>query len=188
MSKKVILLVALALLVAFSGCVQQTAEPSPSVLESGSSGEVTVRVVNKTTEPTPTENYASIQRDLEHNWGHFETKILKTGFYTYEVDGETVTEYRTDIWVKNVAEETLEFMEDKAYVEKVGVDKYSVSGGTFEGANVTVGEEREGYLLFETVPEDISGEVTIVIGNSVAYSSIFDTITQAPHMYILEIQ
>ena len=187
-----LLVLAFAIFVVVGGVIKKPASEELTTPPVSDDTKVYVEILpsNKTAEEVEevSETYDYAQRDLEHDWGLFETKLLSTGFYTHEVDGTEVTEFRADIWVKNAGEETSEFMQDKAYVEKISVDKYSISGGTFDGKDVAVGEEREGSLLFSTVPQDISGDVVLVIGNSVAYSPVFGTITQQPHRYEIDIE
>jgi hypothetical protein len=117
----------------------------------------------------------------DHNYGLFETTLKSMGFY--ERDGETL--FRVDIWVHNVGENTEEFMWDKANIQQVPNKRWDVASAVFDGSEIPSGGEREGYLLFKDVPEDLSGDISVNIGNSVAFSTILGFTSQAPHKYEL---
>ncbi len=112
----------------------------------------------------------------EHNFGQFETKLVRLGFYKGQ--------FRADIIVKNVGKETADFQVERAVVRK-GELTYSYTGGTFKGKQFSPNEQRSGYVLYQGVPQDISGEITVIIGNSLSYSTIFGTISSSPHIYVI---
>ena len=58
-----------------------------------------------------------------------------------------------------------------------------VTSAKFDGAEIPSDGEREGYLLFSDVPEGMSGEIAVIVGNSVAFSTILGFTSQAPHRY-----
>jgi|ETN01SMinimDraft_4_1059930.scaffolds.fasta_scaffold19824_2 hypothetical protein len=117
--------------------------------------------------------------DKSHNYGLFETKLNSLGFFEY--NGKK--EFRIDIWVHNVGEGTEEFLWDKANIIGPDLKKYMVTSAKFDGAEIPSDGEREGYLLFSDVPEGMSGEIAVIVGNSVAFSTILGFTSQAPHRY-----
>ncbi len=113
----------------------------------------------------------------EHNFGQFETKLIRVGFYNGQ--------FRADIKVKNAGQEIDDFQVERAVIRK-GEARYEYAGGDFNAKNFRPGESRAGYVLYSGVPQDISGEITVIIGNSLSYSTIFNTITSSPHIYIID--
>ena len=113
-----------------------------------------------------------------HNFGQFETKLIRVGFFKGQ--------FRTDIAVKNAGKETADFFVEKAAVRQSS-STYLYDGGTFNGKNFSPNEERSGYVLYKDVPAGISGSITVVIGNSLGYSTIFNTLSSSPHIYMIEI-
>ena len=113
-----------------------------------------------------------------HNFGQFETKLIRVGFFKGQ--------FRADIAVKNAGKENADFFVEKAAVRQ-GSSTYLYDSGTFNGKNFSPNEERSGYVLYKGVPAGISGSITVIIGNSLGYSTIFNTITLSPHIYIIEI-
>jgi len=132
----------------------------------------------------PTTIYHAQDINKRHDFGLFETELKSLGFY--EHDG--VKEFRMDIWVHNVGDNAEDFLWEKANILKIPNEKYNVTSAEFDGSEIPSGEEREGYLLFKDVPEDINGDIIVVIGNSVTFSTIFGFTTQAPHKYEITLE
>ena len=130
-------------------------------------------------EEAPTYNKRIIGAD--HNYGLFETTLKSMGFY--ERDGETL--FRVDIWVHNVGDNAEDFLWEKANIRQTPNKLWPVTSAIFDGAEIPNDGEREGYLLFKDVPEDLSGDISVSIGNSVAFSTILGFTSQAPHKYDL---
>jgi len=148
--------------------------------EGPSGGNLAINIIEPPEEVAPIEEYSPIMINKEHNFGLFETKLKSVGFYNGQ--------FRADIWVKNTAGKQAEdFLWQAAYIRQIP-NKYNITSAEFNGSDIQPEEEREGYLLFAGVPGDITGDVTIVIGNSVAFSAIFGTTTQAPHIYKITLE
>jgi len=130
-------------------------------------------------EDAPVYHERMINQD--HNYGLFETTLKSMGFY--ERDGETL--FRVDIWVHNVGDNAEEFMWEKANIQQVPNKKWDVTSAVFDGDEIPNDGEREGYILFKDVPKDLSGDISVSIGNSVAFSTILGFTSQAPHKYEL---
>jgi len=125
------------------------------------------------------EIYHKQEINKRHDFGFFETELKSLGFY--EHDG--IKEFRIDIWVRNVANGDEDFLWEKANIQKIPNQKWAVASAEFDGSAIPSNGEREGYLLFNDIPEDLSGDIIVVIGNSVAYSAIMGFTTQSPHKY-----
>lgn len=63
---------------------------------------------------------------------------------------------------------------------------YKVTGGTFNGEDVAPGEIRQGYLLYGDVPQNMSGQILLSIGTSLAYSAVFGFQTQNHYSYAIQ--
>ncbi|MFO7872625.1 MAG: hypothetical protein R6U26_03225 [Candidatus Undinarchaeales archaeon] len=125
--------------------------------------------------------------NLSHDFGLFETKLVRIGWYKNPEEGLDEITFRADIWVRNAGNSTENFKEDNAFIQKVSNQTYNVTETHFNGENIEPGEEREGYILFENVPYDLSGEVRFSIGTSRAYSSLFGIQIHSPHIYIISL-
>jgi len=125
------------------------------------------------------EVYNKQEINKRHDFGFFETELKSLGFY--EHDG--IKEFRIDIWVHNVADGNEDFLWEKANIQKIPNQKWGVTSAEFDGSEIPSNGEREGYLLFKDIPKSLSGEVRVIIGNSVAYSAIMGFTTQSPHTY-----
>jgi len=128
---------------------------------------------------TPTSVYHEQNINKRHDYGLFETELKSVGFY----DHNGVTEFRANIWVHNVGDETEQFLWKKANVQKIPNQRYNVTSAVFDGKDIPSDGEREGYILFSAVPEDISEDIIVIIGHSVGFSTLFGFTSQAPHRY-----
>ncbi|MFH1450466.1 MAG: hypothetical protein ABIF92_00605 [archaeon] len=149
-------------------------------------GEVGVTIGSPPREAINQEDqgaYVPTAVNKRHDYGLFETELKSYGFYTH--DG--ITEFRLDIWVRNSGDNTESFLSEYAKIKKVPNIEYDVTGGNFDGADIPSGEEREGYLLFKDVPKGFSGNVTIITGHSVGFSTILGFTSQAPHTFEIEL-
>ncbi|HIJ99078.1 TPA: hypothetical protein H1005_03975 [archaeon] len=122
----------------------------------------------------------------QHNFGLFESKLLRMGFYTFynDVSKQEETVFRADIWVRNVGKAEEDFNSFNGFIRQPPYH-YNVTGGTFNGEDVTPGESREGYILFENIPKDLNGDISVSIGTARSYSSIFGIQSQFPFLYEL---
>lgn len=102
--------------------------------------------------------------------GDFEVTLSKVGQFKYLDYDKEIKYFRADVKVKNIGSESKSFNGyDAAMI--IGSNQYSVSyRSEFEGINIYPGVIKEGYLLFEDVPENITGEVKIVAGSAFWYS------------------
>jgi len=98
--------------------------------------------------------------------GNFDVTLVRYGYYTHTEWDEEVTDFRADIEVENIGNDENIFsiysgaliVENKQY--DVGFES------TFEGYNIYPGVVKEGYLIFDDVPEDLSGEANLIVGSS----------------------
>ncbi len=146
-------------------------------------------IVNKSKpveKPNPEQVYLDNSQylNMSNNFGLFETKLLRVGWFETP-DG---LKFRADIWVKNAGHDLETFRQEDAFIRVIPNQKYNYSGGTFNGINITPGEERSGYILFSGVPYDLKGNITLIIGTSKAYSSIFGMQLYSPHAYELYLE
>ncbi|MFH1424903.1 MAG: hypothetical protein ABIG20_04515 [archaeon] len=185
MRKLALFALILILVVSASGCIQfpmeePAAEPSPV--------EVSAPADESEPEPEFEEEYNYAWINKEHNYGMFETKLIDIGYFTHlDSTGSEVTEFRASIEVKNVGTAPLTFYSENAYVQKIP-DKYEITGWNFDGLDVEPNETRTGYLLFNDVPKDLSGEVTVCIGTSISYSAVHGMQMHNPHKYELVLE
>jgi len=102
--------------------------------------------------------------------GDFEVTLVKVGYYGYLDYDQELNYFRADIKVKNIGSESKSFSSyDAAMI--IGSNQYSRSyRSEFEGINIYPGVIKEGYLLFEDVPENIGGEVKIIAGGAYWHS------------------
>lgn len=101
--------------------------------------------------------------------GDFKVTLLKYGIYKYLEYGDwgdEIITFRADITVENIGSETKSFSHyDAALVQ--GSKQYDYYyRSEFEGLDTYPGVIREGYILFEDVPEDISGDIKIITGSA----------------------
>jgi len=101
--------------------------------------------------------------------GDFEVTLVKVGYFThlkYDTSGDEVTDFRADIEVKNIGAVSESFSTyDAAMV--VGSDQYSRSyRSEFDGSNIYPNVIKTGYILYENVPTDLTGQAQIIIGSS----------------------
>ena len=130
--------------------------------------------------PDPESEYqrAAKMINKEHNFGQFETKLLRIGFFKGQ--------FRADIVVKNVGKETADFFVERAFAGQ-GDLRYDYAGGSFVGKQIAPNEIRSGYVLYKGVPQNLKGAITVVIGNSLAYSTIFGAPSSSPHIFLIEL-
>lgn len=135
----------------------------------------------------PEQDYIEGSRylNLSHDFGLFETKLVRIGWYKNPEEGLDEIAFRADIWVRNAGNSIENFKEDNAFIQKIPNQTYNVTYTQFNGENIEPGEEREGYIMFENIPYNISGEVRFSIGTSRAYSSLFGIQLHSPHIYII---
>jgi len=102
--------------------------------------------------------------------GDFEVTLAKAGYFKYLNYDKEIRYFRADIKVKNIGSESKSFNSyDAAMI--IGSNQFSASyRSEFEGINIYPGVIKEGYLLFEDVPENITGEVKIIAGSAFWYS------------------
>jgi hypothetical protein len=110
--------------------------------------------------------------NLRHDYGLFETELKSYGFY--EHDGKT--EFRMDIWVHNVGTDSEDFLWEHGKIKQVPNIQYDVTSAEFDGSEIP-----------SEVPESLSGDATFIIGHSVAFSTILDFTSQAPHTFEITI-
>ena len=130
----------------------------------------------------PADVYHQQIVNKRHDYGLFETELKSMGYF--ERDG--VTYFRLDIWAHNVGDNAETFMWEKATIQKIPT-LYKVSSTNVEWADIPHDGEVEGYLLFEDIPTDLEGQIIVVIGHTVGYSSILGFTSQAPHKFVLDL-
>lgn len=151
---------------------------------------------NETEKKTKVKDYEAIYNtyaakiNKEHNFGLFETKLLKVGYYSYLENGVEKYAFRADIWVRNAGTGTETFHSENGYIRLKDFPNktYAVTGGTFYGYNIVPNETRDGYLLFWDVPLNLNGNLTFVIGTAASYNTIFNNIMQFPFTYEIELK
>ena len=176
MSKLVAAAFVLILAVSMAGCVQ-TEETDDIIVEEFIVKEVQAPEVLIVVEPEPNV-YVETPINKSNDFGVFETTLKSVGYYTH--DG--ITEFRADIWVRNVDSQPTTFFWEDAYV-LYPPHTYPVTFASFDSANLTEGESREGYILFGDAPLDMTGNVSVIIGNSVGYAAIMGIPMRFPHTY-----
>ena len=127
---------------------------------------------------------ASFEVNQEHDFGLFETKLLRIGFYTFynNMSRQEETAFRADIWARNAGKANEDFRAFNGFIRQPPY-QYNVSGGAFNGDNVAPGEVRDGYILFENVPTDLKGDISLSIGTALSYNTIFGIQSQFPFLY-----
>lgn len=121
--------------------------------------------------------------------GNFEVTLIKVGYFThlqYDTYGSEVTDFRTDIMVKNIGNEKYSF---NAYDAAMIVDsmQYDYSyNSDFSGTNIYPHVAKEGYILYKDVPLNISGQVQIITGS--AYWISTDYTSSANILYKFNIE
>lgn len=101
---------------------------------------------------------------------NFKVTLQRIGFYTYSQYSTPQTYFRADVVVENIGDqaETLSTY-DAALIS--GKNQYDRSyNSQLDASGLRPGVIREGYLLFENVPLDISGEIRIDVGSSYWYA------------------
>ncbi len=129
----------------------------------------------------------SFEVNKQHNFSLFETKLLRLGFYTFynNISRQEEIKFRADIWVRNAGKATEDFNAFNGFIRQPPNQYNVTAGGTFNGEDVAPEEIREGYILFENVPRDLKGDISISIGTARSYSSIFGIQSQFPFLYEL---
>lgn len=105
--------------------------------------------------------------------GDFEVTLVRVGYFThlkYDTWGDEVTDFRADIKVKNIGTSSESFSSyDAAMI--VGSNQYNYDyNSKFDGSNIYPGVIKEGYILYENVPKNISGQVKIIVGGAYWHS------------------
>lgn len=100
------------------------------------------------------------------NEGDFEVTLVRVGYFKYLDFDKEVKYFRADIKVKNIGFESKSFSGyDAAMI--VDSNQYSRSyRSEFEDNNIYPDVIKEGYLLFEDLPENMAGEVKIIAGSA----------------------
>jgi hypothetical protein len=109
--------------------------------------------------------------------GNFEITLVKYGYYThlkYDIYGDEVTDFRIDLIVKNISSKKDSFyIYEAALISGSNQYKYSYKS-KIDTADIFAGIVKEGYILFEDVPNTLSGTVKIIPG--IAYDSSYNQI------------
>jgi len=117
--------------------------------------------------------------------GNFEVTMVKYGFYAhlkYDTWGDEVTDFRVDLRVANIGSEMDSLYTSSAVVTS-GSTQYEMSyGSKLDCSNTNPGITTEGYLLFEDVPETLTGEIEIVAGYS--YDASYNKLTYTFHVQL----
>lgn len=121
--------------------------------------------------------------------GDFEITLVKVGYFThlnYDTSGDEITDFRADVKVKNIGAQSETFGSyDAAMV--VGSSQYSRSyRSVFNGDNIYPGVIKEGYILYENVPKNLSGRVKIIVGS--AYWHSIDYLSSENILYTFDIE
>lgn len=97
--------------------------------------------------------------------GNFQVILSRYGYFKHSVFGKEVTSFRVDIEVKNVGmEQDAFFIHDGALI--VGNEQYNVGfDSEFDGMNIYPNIVKKGYLVFEDVPDGLSGEARVIVGH-----------------------
>jgi hypothetical protein len=110
--------------------------------------------------------------------GNFEVTLVKYGYYKhlkYDTTGDEVTDFRVDLKVINISSKKDTFnVFEAALISGSNQYKYSFNS-KIDTADIFAGVIKEGYILFEDVPDTISGTIKIIPGT--AYDSSYNTIS-----------
>lgn len=100
--------------------------------------------------------------------GYFDVSLMRVGFFKhlkYDTFGDEVEEFRADIKVKNIATAENSFSTYDAKMI-IGSSQYDRSyNSKFDSGDIYPGVIREGYIIFESVPKNVSGEAKIILGS-----------------------
>lgn len=109
--------------------------------------------------------------------GNFEVTLAKYGYYThleFGSYGDEVTDFRIDLIVKNISSKKDSFyVYDSALISGSNQYKYSYNS-KIDTADIYAGVIKEGYILFEDVPDALSGQIKIISGT--AFDSSYNQI------------
>ena len=109
--------------------------------------------------------------------GNFEVTLVKYGYYThleFDIYGDEVTDFRVDLIVKNISSKKDSFSVFEAALLS-GSNQYKYSfNSKIDTADIFAGVIKEGYILFEDVPDTLSGTIKIIPGT--AYDSSYNQI------------
>ncbi len=141
---------------------------------------------------TPAKDYESaylknsFRVNKTNNFGLFETKLLRVGFFTYynNASKKEETQFRADIWVRNAGKAVENFSSFNGFLRQPP-NLYNATGGSFNGLKVSPREERSGYILFRKAPRNLKGDIAISIGSAIAYNAVVGYITHNPYLYEL---
>lgn len=102
--------------------------------------------------------------------GNFNVTLQRVGFYDYSTSYSTQKFFRVDVSVENTGQNTDSLSTYDAVMVQ-GKSQYDRSySSELDASSLRPGVIREGYLLFEKVPSNISGAVRIDIGSSTLVS------------------
>lgn len=110
--------------------------------------------------------------------GNFEITLVKYGFFThlkYGTSGGEVTDFRVDMKIKNIGSEKDSF---RTYDDTIlsGANQYKKSfNSELDTTDMYPGVVKEGYLLFENVPNTLTGQIKIIAGAS--YNAAYHELT-----------
>lgn len=182
------IIIFLAVLLVFYGIRAGILVPQGTVSAGGAQIGVSISTPPAGALPGNEEEKKAVYRSQEINrradYGLFETELKSLGWF--ERGGKT--QFRVDIWVHNTGKQTEQFMWEKAKIMQVPNIEYKVTSALFDGKDIPSDGVREGYLLFDGVPESISGDVTITIGHSIGFSTILGFTSQVPHKFELTLK
>jgi len=109
--------------------------------------------------------------------GNFEVTLVKYGYYThleFDTIGDEVTDFRVDLIVKNISSKKDSFSVFEAALLS-GSNQYKYSfNSKIDTADIFAGVIKEGYIIFEDVPDTLSGTIKIIPGT--AYDSSYNQI------------
>jgi len=117
--------------------------------------------------------------------GNFEVTLVKYGFFThlkYDTLGDEVTDFRVDLKIKNIASEKDSFRSYDAVILS-GTNQYERSyNSKLESSDIYPGIVKEGYIIFEDIPETLVGQIKIIAG-----TSLDDSYNKLTYEYIVKI-
>jgi len=111
--------------------------------------------------------------------GNFEITLVKYGFYThlkYDTWGDEVTDFRVDLKIKNIGSEKDSFSTYDAVIVS-GSNQYemSFSNSKLDSSDIYPEIIKEGYLIFEDIPDTLTGQIKIIAGTS--YDTSYNELT-----------